>query len=220
MNVVVLSPHPDDETLGAGGTLLKYKKQGHKIYWINVTDASDENRWPKEFLAHRAEMIAAVTKYYGFDGVYNLKFEPCGLGDGNRNELIGAIAKCFDEIQPEVVLLPNPYDAHSDHKAVFEAAMSCTKVFRHPYVKRILTMEILSETDFGSSYEPFVADYFVDISDTMDGKIEAMKLYDTEVGEAPFPRNLDAIRSLAQVRGGTAGVLYAEAFHLIKMIES
>ena len=220
MNVVVISPHPDDETLGAGGTLLKYKKDGHKIYWINVTDVAPGGAWDDAFVAHRAEVIEAVSKYYGFEKVYNLKFTPCSLSDGTRNELIGAMVKCFDEIQPEVVLLPNPYDAHSDHYEVYKCAMACTKVFRHPYVKRILTMEIISETDFGSPYEPFVANYFVDITDTMEGKLEAMQIYDTELGEAPFPRNLDAIRGLAQVHGGTAGCMYAEAFHVIKMIES
>ena len=80
-------------------------------------------------------------------------------------------------------------------------------------------MEIISETDFGKPDNPFVPNFFVDITDYIDKKLEAMKIYDTELGEPPFPRNLEVIKSLANVRGAAAGCQYAEAFKLIKCIE-
>ena len=48
MRILVISPHADDETLGAGGTLLKYKNQGHNIFWLNVTDMKEEYGYTKE----------------------------------------------------------------------------------------------------------------------------------------------------------------------------
>jgi len=63
-------------------------------------------------------------------------------------------------------------------------------------------MEIISETDYGYNREKFVPNLFVDITDELEGKLEAMRIYDTEIQEMPFPRNLENIRALAQVRGG------------------
>ena len=80
-------------------------------------------------------------------------------------------------------------------------------------------MEILSETDFGDADNPFIPNYFVDISDYIEKKINALNIYDTEMGVPPFPRNYEAIRALATLRGGMSGVRYAEAFKIIKWIE-
>lgn len=219
MNIVVLSPHPDDETLGAGGTLMRMKKEGNHIFWINVTDIVMGNIWSDMFVERRKHQIEGINKKYQFDGFYNLKYLPCSLENIDKGELIGKISECFTQIRPEWVILPNPGDAHTDHRIVYEAAMSCTKVFRYPYVKKITTMEIISETDFNKDGKSFSPNYFVDITRFIDDKIETMKIYDTELGEVPFPRNLDAIKSLALIRGGTAGVKYAEAFKIVKWID-
>ena len=79
-------------------------------------------------------------------------------------------------------------------------------------------MEIVSETDFGRPQNPFVPNFFIDISAVMKQKIEAVKIYDTELGEHPFPRSIANIKVLATMRGATAGVEYAEAFRMIKYI--
>ena len=219
MNIVVVSPHPDDETLGAGGFILKQKKMGNKIYWINVTDVDEQHGWSEEFVTNRKRQIDKVCELYKFDGFYNLGFLPCALENIDRNKLIETFNDCIRQIEPEWIVLPNPDDAHSDHMITYEVGMSCSKIFRYPYVKRIMTMEILSETDFSKSGKAFCPNYFFNIEDVIDKKIKAMTIYDTELGIAPFPRNLEAIRALALLRGGTAGVKYAEAFRMIKQIE-
>ena len=80
-------------------------------------------------------------------------------------------------------------------------------------------MEILSETDFSKNGKAFSPNYFVDITEYLDEKIEALKIYDTEFAEAPFPRNLEAVKALALLRGGASGCHYAEAFKVIKEID-
>ena len=72
MNILVVSPHPDDETLGVGGTLLKMKKAGHKIFWLIITQVSVDLGWSESFVNHREEQIKTVKSFYGFDGFYNL----------------------------------------------------------------------------------------------------------------------------------------------------
>ena len=80
-------------------------------------------------------------------------------------------------------------------------------------------MEIVSETDFGRPQNPFVPNFFIDVSAVMKQKIEAVKIYDTELGEHPFPRSVDSVKALGTLRGACAGVKYAEAFRIIKWIE-
>ncbi len=219
MKIIVVSPHPDDETLGAAGTLLKYKAQGHQIYWLNITDIKVDDGWDLEFVEKRRNQIKRICEFFNFDGFYNLQYSPAQLDSVKESELIDEISRCFKQIEPDWVILPDSNDVHSDHDVVFRAGLACTKAFRYPSVKKVTTMEILSETDYGKPQNPFVPNYFVDISAYIDKKIEALKIYDTEIGEPPFPRSLKAIESLANLRGATAGCMYAEAFKIIKMIE-
>lgn len=219
MKIAVISPHPDDETLGAGGFLLKHRKEGNQIYWINMTDVNENQGWDSSFIKYRKRQIEQICEFYKFDKFYNLKYPPCTLENVNKHELLSGYGKCIQEIQPDCIVLPNPQDAHSDHLITYEVGMSCSKIFRYPYIKKILTMEILSETDFSKNAEAFAPNYFVDISEYIEDKIAALKIYDTELGKAPFPRNIEAVRALALLRGGMSGSHYAEAFKIIKEID-
>lgn len=218
MNVIVVSPHPDDETLGAGGTLLKYKAQGHSIFWLNITNMKEEYGYTTDIISERQLQISKVNKAYSFSGFFDLQLQPAYLERYNSGDIINQISKIFEKVRPEVVILPNRSDAHSDHKRVFDWCYSCTKVFRHPYIKTILTMEILSETDFGTMEDYFIPNYFVDVTDQMDKKAEILRLYDSELGEHPFPRSIEGLEALAKIRGISAGTKYAEAFKVMKII--
>lgn len=218
MNILVVSPHPDDETLGAGGSLLKLKKE-NKVYWLNITDICTDLGYTKEQMNVRSAQIKKIKNIYQFDGMRNLMFPTTKLREMSDGEAINQIGDYIDEIGANWIFLPDYNDAHSDHKIVFDWCLACTKVFRHPSVKNVLTMEILSETNFGHPDSPFTPNFYFDISDTLEQKIQASMIYDTEMGKHPFPRNQEAIRSLAVLRGSEAGVKYAEAFRVIKMIQ-
>lgn len=218
MKILVISPHPDDETLGGGGTIARAKKEGHEVYWLNITAILEHEGWAKEDIAEKECQIENVNQILGFDGRMDLKLPttkldlvPCGEG-------IGYITKYLNQIKPEVIFVADYNDAHSDHRCVFEWLHASTKTFRYPFIKYVLAMEIPSETNFGLPNDPFVPNVYVDISDYMETKIQAMSMYKNEMGEHPFPRSLEAIRALAILRGTESGVKYAEAFRLIKAI--
>lgn len=218
MNILVVSPHPDDETLGAGGSILKLRKE-HRIFWLNITDMSADLGYTEEQRAVRAMQIQRIREFYGFEGMKNLMLPTTKLGEVPDGEVIKKIGAYIDEIDANWIILPDYNDAHSDHKYVFDWCFACTKVFRHPNIKIILTMEILSETNFGHPISPFTPNYYIDISDTMEQKLQAVMIYDTEMEKHPFPRSLESIRALAMLRGSEAGVKFAEAFRMIKMIQ-
>lgn len=218
MNVLVVSPHPDDETLGCGGTMARLKAEKNKIYWLNITDMSERMGYTKEQITKRKKQMEKVAEMYDVSEFKNLELTPTALEQYNDNEMIGRISEFVQKVQPEMVFLPDFNDAHSDHKKTFEWCFPCTKAFRYPFVKSVFTMEILSETDFGQPMNPFLPNVYFDISSYLERKLEIMKVYDTELGEHPFPRNIGNIKALARLRGSAAGVEYAEAFRSIKMI--
>ena len=218
MKVMVISPHPDDETLGAGGTLLRAKKEGNKIYWLNMTSMKENLGYTVESIDGRRRQIQEIRQFYQFDDVLDLQLASTKLEQYDSAKIIREISSFVSKIQPDTIILPDYNDAHSDHKCTFDWGYACTKVFRHPYVKCIVTMEIPSETDFGKPANPFIPGLYVDISNYIDKKKEAIKIYRTELGEHPFPRSLENIEAHAIVRGASAGVMYAEAFRVIKMI--
>lgn len=218
MKVLVVSPHPDDESLGAGGTILRFISEGNDVYWLNITAMLDEKKFSMECRERRKYQLKEIQKFYGFKKSFFLGFPSTELESVDSGNAIEKIGQVFREVEPEMLILPDYNDAHSDHKRVFDWCYACSKIFRYSSIKMILTMEIASETDFGKPENPFAPNYFVDITEYMEDKIQALKIYDTEMGCPPFPRSEENIRAMATVRGAMAGVLYAEAFRMIKCI--
>ncbi len=219
MNIAVISPHPDDETLGCGGTLLKHKNNNDNIFWIIATNPTKQN-YSKEFIAKRKKEINYVKRKYGVLKLFQLNYEPASLDNIPLKKLISNISNIFKETKPEIVYLPFRNDIHTDHKIVFDAVMSCTKSFRYSFVKKVLAYETISETEFAPplSNNAFQPNCFSDISNLIDEKIKIMNIYQSEIGKQPFPRSKKNIRALATFRGATAGVDYAEAFMILKEI--
>ena len=152
----------------------------------------------------------------GYSGFYDMGLCPAGLESYSKQDIIGPMKAVFDEVRPEMVFLPYAHDAHSDHRIVYECAMACTKAFRAPYVKKVLCMDIISETNYAS--EAFCPNLFVDISDYIEDKLRIAAIYHSEIQDAPFPRSLEAIRAQAAYMGSYCCCRYAEAFYIVKEI--
>jgi LmbE family N-acetylglucosaminyl deacetylase len=214
--VLVLAVHPDDETLGCGGTLLKHKAGGDEIHWMICTQTDEKS----EFYKTRQKEIQKVSELYNFDSVKSLGLKFMQVDEYSMSELIIKISNVINELKPNIVYLPFKGDVHSDHRKIFKAAYSCTKSFRYPFIKNIYMMEVLSETEFAPSTkeDSFIPNVFVDVSEYMDKKIEIMKIFESEIAEHPFPRSKKNIKALATYRGATSGCEYAESFMLLKEI--
>ncbi|MBT5399472.1 PIG-L family deacetylase [bacterium] len=215
--ILIIAVHPDDETLGCGGTLLKHKFNKDEIHWLICTETNAKDN----FYDIRKKEIEKVRKLYEFNSVTNLKLRTMHVDEYTTSDLVGKISQVINKIKPNIVYLPFRGDIHSDHRKIFEAAYSCTKVFRYPFIKDIYMVETLSETEFSLSTkeDSFVPNVFVDISRFLDKKIEIINVFKGEVGEHPFPRSEKSIKALATFRGATAGCKYAESFMLIKSIQ-
>ena len=215
--ILIVAPHPDDETLGCGGTILKHKKNGDKIYWLIVTEINQNLGYSDEEIRMRTEEINKISNFYDFHAVYKCGYPTTKLDALPMTDIVKKISGIFNEINPNIVYLPFKNDIHTDHQVVFKAVASCTKWFRNLSVKRILAYETLSETEFSLGLDgAFKPNYFVNIDDFLDRKLEAMAIYQTELSEFPFPRSFEALRSLAYFRGVASGYKAAEAFELLR----
>lgn len=217
--VLIVAVHPDDETLGCGGTLLKHKAQGDEIHWLIITGLIKNHplNYSQDVIEKRYETIERVGKKYEFDSINKLELPTIYVHSVDFGDIIHMVSSVINEIRPNIIYMMSNNDVHSDHRVTFDAVYSCTKSFRYPFLEKIYMMETLSETEFAPAMasKAFVPNVFVDITDYIDKKIEIMSMYDTEVMEDPYPRSLSSIKALARVRGSRAGVMYAEAFMLL-----
>jgi len=219
MTVLVISTHPDDETLGCAGTLLKHRATGDDVYWLIVTEAT-EPRWPAEVIKRKATEVETVAKAYEMEQFFKLGFPTVKLDQVPQDELMEKIREVVSKVEPETVYMVHGNDVHTDHQAVFTASMSVLKpvYMAELGVRRILCYETLSSTEAAPPQQDrtFLPNVFSDISPYLESKIDVMKLYETELHEDPLPRGPSAIRALARYRGATIGVEYAEAFQMMR----
>lgn len=193
------------------------------VGWVLMTAITTEKGWSKQQIEKRDSEIERVREGLGIspEYLYKLNFPAAELDQVSTSVLISGLANVFKDFQPEEVFLPHPGDIHSDHRITFEAAAACTKWFRYPSVKRILTYGTLSETDFGLDQVSggFRPNLFVDITDQLQQKMALLSIYQSEIAEHPFPRSLEAVKAQALLRGAQRGVQAAEAFQLLREFE-
>lgn len=217
--VLVVSVHPDDETLGCGGTILKHVQNGDIVDWLILTGPTENHPYgfSKEIIDGRDREIEMATAEFGFNIVEYLRFPTQLLDEIKFRDLVVSIDKVINDLQPEIIYLINRSDVHSDHRVAFNAIYACTKNFRKPFVQKILMYETLSETEFAPalSSNAFIPNVFVDISNFMEKKLEIMSIFSSEVMPDNLPRSYSAINALATYRGSRIGVNHAEAFMLL-----
>ncbi len=218
--ILVLAVHPDDETIGCGGTLLKLGQMGCELHWLIATSASTADGYSEKFVQARQTQIEQVGQAYAFTGIHRLKLPAARVETVPLGAIVGSLSSLFKQIAPDTLFLPFANDVHSDHRLLFDAAFSCAKSFRLPSLKHLYMMETLSETEFAPAIpgRTFTPNSFVDISAFFDNKLEILNIYQSEIAAHPFPRSPVNVTSLALHRGATAGCRYAESFMLLKEI--
>jgi len=218
--VLVVAPHPDDETLGCGGSLLKHRDNGDEIHWLIITGISVEEGFTAEAVSKREKEIELVANAFRFASICKLNLPTTKLDTIPTRQIVSDIGKFVQQVEPEILYLPYRGDIHTDHKYVFDAMMSFTKWFRYDSIRRVLLYETLSETEFGINPDNngFRPNVYITIENYVNQKIEIMNIFSSEVGEFPFPRSEESIRALAAFRGTASGSKAAEAFMLLKEV--
>uniref|UniRef100_UPI00404706F9 PIG-L deacetylase family protein n=1 Tax=Orrella sp. TaxID=1921583 RepID=UPI00404706F9 len=185
-----------------------------------MPEISEGDGWSQSKVSDRKSEIDTVRVGLGVDerNFYSLGFSAGQLDTVPLWQLVNSIAHVFKDFLPEEVLLPYPGDVHSDHRVTFDAASACCKWFRYPSVLSVLAYETISETDFGLNPQGigFKPNLHIDITPHIEKKLELLRVYQSELGDFPFPRSIEAVRALASIRGTQSGYQYAESFMLLR----
>jgi N-acetylglucosamine malate deacetylase 1 len=218
--LLVIAPHPDDEVLGCGGTIIKHSSNGDEVYLCIVTRPYTPD-WPEDEINLRRDEVVRVNKILGIKKTFRLDLPTVKLDTLPQKELNRAISQVLDMVQPEVVYIPHRGDVNKDHQLVFDAAMVATRPRPGSTINKVICYETLSETEWGapSRENTFIPNVFVDISKTLATKLKALSEYKTELKRFPHPRSLEAVTALSKTRGSSIGAKAAEAFMLIREIE-
>jgi len=215
VRIVVIAPHNDDEILGVGGTMAKLAKQGHEVIVCEVTAGNLDDEMvqiqKREAIASH-ELMGVKTHFMDLPVV--------GLREMSTRDLNQAFQSHLLELKPDVVFLPHKGDMHIDHRMTVDAAMVALRPVTFPNLKAIYAYETLSETDWNalSIENAFVPTMFVDISNEIEVKLDAMKCHESQICQYPHPRSLEALKALAMHRGSTVCKQYAEAFVVLREV--
>jgi LmbE family N-acetylglucosaminyl deacetylase len=213
MRVLVISPHPDDEVIGAGGTIARHVANGDEASLCIVTQGYSPP-WPEGIVETARRQVEAAGKVLGIKQTFFLGFPTVKLNTVPNTELTNALQKVVDETRPEVVYTSSCSDVNQDHRIVFETTLVATRPLPGSPVRRLLCYESGPTARYGHS--PFVPNVFVDIGAFLVKKLEAMKCYETELRDPPHPRSLAGLELVARERGLSVGLEAAECFQLVR----
>lgn len=216
---LVLAPHPDDEVLGAGGAIARWVREGHSVQ-VAVVTRGQPPLYPAEVEARCRAEAEAAHRCLGVTRTWYLDLPAAELDQVPHRELNGRLDDLLRSCAPDELYLPFLGDVHLDHRLVFQSALVAARPRRSGWPRALYAYETLSESNWNAPCltPAFAPNHFVDISATLDTKLEAMALYRSQVQPAPHERSLAALRALAVLRGATVGVGAAEAFITLRTL--
>lgn len=219
MKVLIIAPHPDDEILGCGGTIAKHSASGNEVYVVIVTKGC-EPLFSSESVEQVRDECRKGDTFLGVKETIFLDFPAAMLENVPRYELNDAFVKVIQRIKPDEIYIPHRGDMQMDHKITVDAAMVALRPKYDHMVRRIYSYETLSETgwDIPSVTNEFIPTIFCDVTEYLENKLEAMKLFTSQLSKYPNARSIEAIKALAMYRGSTMNLGAAEAFMLIREI--
>ena len=215
--LVVIAPHPDDETLGAGGTIARFAAAGAEVS-VLIVSGHLPPLYPEAAFEETRREAEAAFRVLGVTRFEFLKVPATMVHEMPVAELNGKVTNFVRAAAPELVLIPFP-DRHIDHRIVFDSSVVATRPVGQNPPRMVMCYETLSETHWNApGIEPaFVPDFHFDITAQMEKKIQALECYASQVKSAPS-RSLDATRALARFRGSQMGCEHAEAFKMVRAI--
>jgi LmbE family N-acetylglucosaminyl deacetylase len=220
--ILVIAPHADDEVLGCGAMIAKMAAEGNEIHVLIATNAhigAPEIASEKGIERVRNEALEA-HKILGVTETHFEDFPAPALNAYPEFKMSLAIGKLLEKIKPDILFLPHPGDLHQDHKAIYRASLVPSRPQGNYSIKEIFCYETLSETEWapfqGDNF--FKPNYFIDVTNFIEKKLEAMSCFKSQLKSAPHSRSLDTIKALATYRGNTVGVNFAESFEVERII--
>jgi LmbE family N-acetylglucosaminyl deacetylase len=224
--ILIIAAHPDDEVLGCGATIARLAKEGHKLC-IAILGEGITSRYPNREdadislirqLQERSRQVAGllgVTDHQLFSFPDN-RFDSVPILD-----IVKTIEGLIENFQPDSIFTHHNSDLNQDHCIVSRATLIASRPVENTSVQSVISYEVPSSTEWTfHTIEPgFHPNLFFDVTETLDIKLQAMKMYDGEIRKFPHPRSPEALRSYACRWGSVSGISAAEAFEIIRTVQ-
>lgn len=222
---VAIYAHPDDADVSCGGTLARWAGGGAEVHVVVVARGDKGSSEPSadrdELAVQRAGEVAAAAEALGLAGHHLL-----GYDDGdieNTAELRSRLVEVIRRLRPDAVVAPDPtavffgesYVNHRDHREVGWAVLDAVApAAANPhYFPDAGAPHAVGCVYLSGTLEP---DVWVDITDTVDAKAEALLRHKTQIGE-PGEWLRGVVRERAEEAGRSAGVRFAEGFRRLRL---
>lgn len=223
--VLVVAAHPDDEVLGCGGTAARLAREGKEVY-VSIMAEGVTSRYERPEEADRAllkSLHARCREAGKIMGAREVFLH--GLPDNRLDTIpllnvVKIVEAQIQKVKPSRIYTHHGGDLNIDHSVVHRAVLTATRPMQGCPVKELLLFEVASSTEwafhcFGPFFRPNV---FVDISETLETKIQAMRRYESEIREYPHPRSPEALTAIARRWGIVVGCPAAEGFELVRAL--
>jgi LmbE family N-acetylglucosaminyl deacetylase len=224
MKILVVVAHPDDEVLGCGGTIAKYTRNGNEVHCL-IMGEGISSRYEHRELAKKEELKALkedakkAAKILGIKKVFFKDFPDNRFDTVPLLEIIKAIEELKEKIKPNVIYTHYRGDLNIDHRLTFEAVLTACRPLAGETVREIYSFEVPSVTEWNALDKQFTPNVFVDISNTFNKKVEALKAYKSEIRKYPHPRSPESLEIINKRWGLVAGGGLVEPFILIRSIK-
>lgn len=207
--VLCIAAHPDDETLGCGATLAKHSAAGDAVSVVILADGVGSRGFTPAKVAERHGMCRRACKILGTEDVWLHQYADNQMDGLTLLTLVKHIEIHVARFKPTVVYTHHSGDLNIDHRQTHDAVRVACRPLPGCTVRKLLYFEVPCSSAWGTGFAP---DYFVEVTDTLEQKLNAASCYTTELREYPHPRSMEGIRNLSLMRGASAGIAFAEAF--------
>lgn len=219
--ILIVVAHPDDETLGCGGTIARHVQNGDRVYAVAMTDGVSSRKTSP--IAKRARQTSAMkaSVILGFTWIEARTFKDNQMDTVALLHVVKVLETIKSKIKPTLVYTHAAADLNIDHQVLAQAVLTAFRPQPKETCKEIRAFEVPSATDYGhpSVTSIFKPNLYIDISSTWDKKYDALSAYGQELRDSPHTRSHDGIRLLALIRGYQVGLPMAEAFEVLRRIE-
>ncbi len=205
MRILVLAPHTDDGELGCGGSIARFLREGHDVYYVafSVAEKSVPANMPSDILASEVISATAMLGIKESNVIIN-RYEVRCL-NFHRQEILEDMIKYRNELSPDLVFMPSLSDVHQDHHTIAEEGLRAFKG------RTILGYE-LPWNNISFETRGFIKLEYEDI----EKKVSALDQYISQRGKAYFAH--DFIVGWASTRGVQVGCQYAESYEIVRWI--
>lgn len=220
MNILVVAAHSDDEVLGIGGTIARYRREGHSVAVQFLTDGVGSRGEDQPAAERRRAAASAAARILGYRMLPPAAFPDNALDTVALLALVKVIERAKAEVTPDLVLTHYWNDLNIDHRRAFEAVITAFRPQPGERCRSILCFEVASATEWGSPSAAFRPNKYIELSaEDVATAIEAYKVYTEEIRPSPHTRSVEAFRARRLVRGHEFGLPWAEGLMVCREAE-